>query len=85
MFTVNETTGKITMHRGDTGSLTFTFSGYDWTADDFRAMFSMKKNNQTVKEQITAIPAKPESSMRRTQNLTVRLKCRFARRAGFPG
>ena len=57
MFTVNETTGKITMHRGDTGSLTFTFSGYDWTADDFRAMFSMKKNNQTVKEQITAIPA----------------------------
>ena len=57
MFQVDESTGKITMHRGDTGSMTFTFTGYDWTQDDFRALFSMKKDSQTVKEQITRIPS----------------------------
>lgn len=41
MFVVDPATKKITLHRGDTGIVTFTASGYTYGADD-RALFTVK-------------------------------------------
>ena len=34
MFNVDTTTGKVTMHRGDTGAFTIKFTGYTLTSND---------------------------------------------------
>ena len=44
MFNVDPTTRKITMHRGDTGEVTFTATGRTFGADD-RAMFTIKDSS----------------------------------------
>lgn len=46
MFNVDPTTKKITLHRGDTGEVTITASGYTYGTDD-RALFTMKDANGT--------------------------------------
>lgn len=46
MFIVDPETKKITLHRGDTGDVTFTASGYTFGADD-RALFTIKSSNGT--------------------------------------
>ena len=44
MFVVDADTKKITMHRGDTGSITFTVTGYDFSdLNDAVALFTLKK------------------------------------------
>lgn len=48
MFYVDSTTKQITMHRGDTGSITFTFSGYDFSNVNAWALFSLKQGNTEV-------------------------------------
>ena len=57
MFEVDNTTRKITMHRGDTGSITFTATGYNWATVNAKALFSMRRKDQIVKEQIYDIPS----------------------------
>lgn len=44
MFRVDPETKKITLHRGDTGEVTFTASGYTFSADD-RALFTVKSGD----------------------------------------
>ena len=44
MFTVDPTTKKITMHRGDTGSLTIHVTGYTFGTDD-RALLTIKDSS----------------------------------------
>ncbi len=44
MFNVDPTTKKITLHRGDTGEMTVTVSGYTYEAND-RALFTVKDIN----------------------------------------
>ena len=46
MFNVDPVTKKITLHRGDTGEVTFTASGYTYGSDD-RALFTVKSANGT--------------------------------------
>lgn len=45
------------MHRGDTGSITFTATGYDWSSVTAKALFSMRKKDQVIKEEIFDLPA----------------------------
>ena len=53
MFVVDAETKKITMHRGDTGSITFTVTGYDFSDVTCKALFTLKKvkGGDVVKEQ----------------------------------
>lgn len=46
MFSVDSATKKITLHRGDTGEVTFTASGYSYGSDD-RALFTVKDSGGT--------------------------------------
>ena len=57
MFVVDAETKKITMHRGDTGSITFTVTGYDFTGHTVKALFSLKKakSGDVVKEQVYSL------------------------------
>ena len=52
MFTVNADTKVIDMHQGDTGAITFTISGYDWSSVTAKAIFTARKKNsdETIKE-----------------------------------
>ena len=52
MFVVDETTKQITMHRGDTGTITFTLTGFDFSNVDAKAIFSMKRNDLQIKEEV---------------------------------
>lgn len=60
MFEVDSNTKKITMHRGDTGSVTFTANGFDWSEVTAKAVFTMKKKDQTIKEVVSDLPASGE-------------------------
>lgn len=55
MFVVNESTKAITLHRGDTGAVTITLTGYDFSNVTARAVFSVKNSGTTVKEEICQI------------------------------
>lgn len=57
MFVVDAETKKITMHRGDTGSITFTVTGYDFSDVTCKALFSLKKakSGDVVKEQVYSL------------------------------
>lgn len=46
MFDVDAITKKITMHRGDTGEMTVTASGYSYEPND-RALFTIKNSSGT--------------------------------------
>lgn len=46
MFNVDPDTKKITMHRGDTGEMTVTATGYSYESTD-RALFTVKNKNGT--------------------------------------
>ena len=50
MFQVDSETKKITMHRGDTGEITVTLNGYDFSNVDCKALFTMKYGGETIKE-----------------------------------
>ena len=51
MFYVDTDTKEITMHRGDTGSLTITFTGYDFTNVNACALFTLKHGSiEIIKE-----------------------------------
>lgn len=50
MFNVDETTKRITMHRGDTGSVRYHLTGYEFQADD-RVLWTMKSENGTIVKQ----------------------------------
>jgi len=45
MFEVNSQTKVITMHQGDTGTVTFTITGYDWSETTAKAIFTARKKN----------------------------------------
>lgn len=52
MFNVDTETGKIRMHRGDTGSIVYVLSGYGFEEGDV-AVFTMKsRDGKMVKQQI---------------------------------
>lgn len=52
MFTVDTTTKKIELHRGDTGKIGITATGYSFGAAD-RAVFTLKgPDGSVVKEEI---------------------------------
>ncbi len=55
MFVVDEDSKAITLHRGDTGELTVTLSGYDFSNVVARALFSLKRAGVVVKEQVYEI------------------------------
>ena len=57
MFVVDQETKKITMHRGDTGSITFTVTGYDFSDVTCKALFSLKKakSGEVVKDEVYSI------------------------------
>ena len=46
MFSVDPTTKKITLHRGDTGEVTFTATGMEFGSDD-RALMTIKSGSGT--------------------------------------
>ena len=50
MFNVDPTTRKITLHRGDTGEVTFTATGRTFGEDD-RALFTIKDSSGSVVKQ----------------------------------
>lgn len=52
MFIVDEETRQITLHKGDTGEITFTINGYDFSSLNLRCVFSMKQSGVEVKEEI---------------------------------
>jgi len=49
MFSVDPTSKKISLSRGDTGAFTITVSGYTFGEDD-RCVFTIKGGNQIVKQ-----------------------------------
>lgn len=52
MFHVDPATKKITMHRGDTGSVPYLITGYEFQEED-RVLWTMKSDNGTeVKKQL---------------------------------
>lgn len=55
MFDVNSQTKVITMHQGDTGTVTFTITGYDWSETTAKAVFTLRKKNDPtpIKEVIS--------------------------------
>ena len=52
MFEVDEESGQITLHRGDTGEVTFTITGYDLSNVNAVCLFSLKRNGVVAKEQV---------------------------------
>lgn len=52
MFEVNDITKKISLHRGNTGDLTISFTGFDFTGTGAKALFSMKRGGVTVKNEV---------------------------------
>lgn len=55
MFVVDENTKSITMHRGDTGSVVYHFTGYDFQSAD-RVLWTMKSNNGTIVKEDVLVP-----------------------------
>lgn len=55
MFNVDTTTGRITMHAGDTGSVIYTLSGYAFETGD-KAVFTMKDKNGRIRKQAVLTP-----------------------------
>lgn len=51
MFYVDEDTKQITMHRGDTGSMKITFTGYDFSNVNAYALFTLKQGTTEVKSE----------------------------------
>lgn len=52
MFKVDVTTKKITMHRGDTGTVRFRFPGLDAvSADNIKAVFTMRNKHGAIVKQ----------------------------------
>jgi len=52
VFDVNRETKEIIFHRGNTGEVTFYFTGYDFTDTGAKALFSMKRMGTVVKNEV---------------------------------
>lgn len=55
MFIVDEETGRITLHRGDTGTITITFTGYDLNNVNAYALFTAKSGGVETKKECQKI------------------------------
>ena len=56
MFSVDPVTKQITMHRGDTGSVVYHFTGYEFQSDD-RVLWTMKSSNGTIVKEEVLVPS----------------------------